>query len=332
MIDEKRSATTARRVARWITAVLLVGIVIGGGIAVGRSPYMRQVTYRLQSHTGTPVTIATAAPTSVDVTTAQEAPSAVGNAQPADVSLRLAVAGDVGTGGSEEYATADAMDRLEGDVEYRALLLLGDNVYEDGDPEKVEQRVFEPFAGVLDGDTELLAVLGNHDVDSGFGEAQATALGMPGAWYSTRYDDVLVIGLDSNRPDDPDQLEWLTRTLAESTESWKIVMMHHPPYSGGSHGSDMRLRAAFAPLFATYGVQLVLAGHDHDYQRSEQIDGVTYVVSGGAARLRPTRRADFSVAAWSILHFTDITVWDDHLDLRAIDQQLEIFDMVTLTP
>lgn len=92
------------------------------------------------------------------------------------------------------------------------------------------------------------------------------------------------------------------------------------------------MRASSAPLFETYGVQLVLAGHDHDYQRSEQIKGVTYVVSGGAALLRPARRADFSVAAWSILHFTDITVWSDHLDRYAINQQLEIFDLVTLMP
>jgi len=55
-------------------------------------------------------------------------------------------------------------------------------------------------------------------------------------------------------------------------------------------------------------------------------------VSGGAALLRPARRADFSVAAWSVLHFTDIAVWSDHLDLRAVDQQLEIFDLVTLMP
>ncbi len=52
----------------------------------------------------------------------------------------------------------------------------------------------------------------------------------------------------------------------------------------------------------------------------------------GAARLRPARRADFSVAAWSVLHFTDITVWSDHLDPRAIDQEQGIFDTVTLVP
>ena len=192
--------------------------------------------------------------------------------------------------------------------------------------------MFEPFAAVLDGGTALLPVLGNHDVKSGFADAQVEALGMPGPWYATRYGDVLVISLDTNRPDDPAQLKWLQETLADATETWKIVTMHHPPYSGGWHGSDMSVRDAFVPLFEQYGVQLVLTGHDHDYQRSEEINGVTYVVSGGAALLRPTALADFSVVAWSTYHFTDIAVWSDHLDLQAVDQNDDVIDAVTLTP
>lgn len=246
--------------------------------------------------------------------------------------VRFAVAGDVGTGGAEEIATADAMYRLEGDDEYAALLLLGDNVYEDGDPSELGARVFEPFAEVLDGGTQLLAVLGNHDVDSGFGDAQAAGLGMPAAWYATRFDDVVVIALDSNRPDDPNQLDFLENTLASATETWKIVMFHHPPYSGGWHGSDMTVRDAFVPLFEEHGVQLVMTGHDHDYQRSEDINGVTYVVSGGAALLRDTALADFSVVAESTYHFVDLKVSADRLALRAVGQDGGEIDSVTLIP
>jgi 3',5'-cyclic AMP phosphodiesterase CpdA len=244
--------------------------------------------------------------------------------------MRFAVAGDVGTGGVEEVATAAAMAELEGVVEYTALLLLGDNVYEDGDPGEIQSSLFAPFADVLDNGTELLPVLGNHDVDSGFGDAQVAALGMSGPWYSVAFGDVRIVALDSNRPDDADQLEWLAQTLAASEERWKIVLLHHPPYSGGWHGSDLRVRSAFGSLFEEYGVQLVLAGHDHDYQRSEPINGVTYVVSGGAAQLRPAHLADFSVVAWSAHHFLDIAVWDDHLDLRAIDQELGVIDEVVI--
>ena len=292
---------------------LVIGLAV---VTVGatRTETYRNVTFQFSDHRGAPLTLGTAVPPQIDGP------------------LRLAVAGDVGTGGAAERTTAAAMDALEGAVQYRALLLLGDNVYEDGDPSRIEAAVFAPFAGVLDGGTEILPVLGNHDVDSGFGDAQAAALGMPGPWYATDLGDVLIVSLDSNRADDPEQLAWLQRTLATATQRWKIVTMHHPPYSGGLHGSDMRVRAAFVPLFEKYDVQLVLTGHDHDYQRSQPINGVTYVVSGGAATLRPAHLADFSAVAWSTYHFVDISVTSDRLVVRAVDQQLEIIDEVTLTP
>ncbi len=137
--------------------------------------------------------------------------------------IRIAVAGDVGTGGEAEYKTAAAMDDLENDSEYSALILLGDNVYPSGDPDQLDAAVFDPFAEVLAGGTQLLPVLGNHDVSDGNGDAHDAA--------------------------------------------------------AGYHGSSIDVRNAFSPLFERFGVQLVLAGHDHDYQRSP-VDGVTYVVSG----------------------------------------------------
>lgn len=100
---------------------------------------------------------------------------------------------------------------------------------------------------------------------------------MPGRWYSWRSGPALVVVLDSTRPDDPEQLDWLERTLASTDATWRIVALHHPPYSSGWHGSATDVREAFQPIFERYGVQLVLAGHDHDYQRSVPINGITYV-------------------------------------------------------
>jgi 3',5'-cyclic AMP phosphodiesterase CpdA len=239
---------------------------------------------------------------------------------------RFAVAGDVGTGDDVEQRTAHAMDLVEGDVDYDALLLLGDNVYPNGDPAEVSRTVFEPFNAVLDEGTELVAVLGNHDVRDGNGDEQAAALGMPARWYSRRIGDVLVIALDSTQPDNPDQIAWLQSTLEQQEAPWTIALLHHPPYSGGYHGSDFPSREQFAPLFTRYGVDLVLSGHDHDYQRTVPIDGVTYVVTGAAAKRRPTDRTDVTAAAWSTNSFVDLAVYDDHIDLRAIDQSGRVFD------
>ncbi len=244
--------------------------------------------------------------------------------------VRLAVAGDVGSGDLAAYRTASSIAYQARTQPFDALLLLGDNVYPDGDPRRVEQTIFGPFASVLDEGTRLLPVLGNHDVDSGFGSAQARALGMPGPWYAIRIDELLIVALDSNRPTDPDQQAWLASTLAHSDARWIVVMLHHPPYSAGWHGSDEAARDAFAPLFERYGVQLVLSGHDHDYQRSEPIEGVTYVVSGAAAKTRPTSRADFTESAWSVLHWLEIEVWADRLELRAVSQDGLVFDRATI--
>lgn len=239
--------------------------------------------------------------------------------------LRLAVAGDVGTGGAAELATAKAMTTAAAGRPFDGLVLLGDNVYPNGDPARLGATVFDPFKPVLSQGAQLLPVLGNHDV-----EAQVAPLGMPGRWYAKSLGPVLFIGLDSTQTDDPTQRAWLERTLSTATEPWKVVALHHPPYSAGWHGSSQNVRSAFGPLFERYGVQLVLAGHDHDYQRSTPINEVTYLVSGGAAKLRKTGRADYTAASWSTYHFVDLAAWPDHLLIRAIGQDGLVLDSATI--
>lgn len=77
-------------------------------------------------------------------------------------------------------------------------------------------------------------------------------------------------------------------------------------------------------------MQLVLSGHDHDFQRSKRMNGVTYVVSGGASEARRTGRADFTAFSASWHHFVDIAVFDDRLLLRAVNQDTRVFDEVWL--
>ncbi|MDP6823663.1 MAG: metallophosphoesterase [Dehalococcoidia bacterium] len=204
--------------------------------------------------------------------------------------VRFAVAGDVGTGSDIEYRTAEVVSDRSGFQAFDGLILLGDNVYPSGDPARLRDTVFEPFADVLAAGTSLLPVLGNHDVRDGNREGQVAALDMPGPWYEKRFGDAHFFGLDSTRSTDLQQREWFESAISSSEASWKIVAMHHPPYSSGRRGSDALIRKLYVPLFAAHGIQLVLAGHSHDYQRSQVIDGVTYVVSGAAARKREWER------------------------------------------
>jgi 3',5'-cyclic AMP phosphodiesterase CpdA len=245
--------------------------------------------------------------------------------------LHLAVVGDVGDSGSRLTATALAVDEMDAVESLDGLVLTGDNSYPAGDPERLTDTVFDPFAGVLQ-DADLYAVLGNHDVMDGNGPAQVDALGMAGPWWARHLGDVLLVGLDSNQAGDPDQRAWLEGTLAAATERWRIVVVHHPPYSAGYQGSSEAVRAAFVPLFEQYGVQLVISGHDHDYQRSVPIDGVTYVVTGGAAGTRRTGEDDFTAVSFSWHHFVELGVFPDRIVVRAVNQDERVADEATIRP
>jgi len=295
---------------------LLVGLLVGlvvvlVAVAVGYGWQYRDQIYRYSTHLkGSPTETVAWTPFP-----AGERPE-----------LHVAVAGDVGDSGTRLDATAAAISELDARQPLDALALLGDNVYPTGDPAKLDDTVFTPFADLLQEGVELYAVLGNHDVMQGHAAGQVAALGMPGRWWARHEGDVLIVGLDSTRPGDPDQRAWLERTLASATEPWRIVMLHHPPYSAGYQGSNERVRRAFVPLFERYGVQLVLSGHDHDYQRSVPINGVTYVVSGGAAGTRRTGEADFTAVSFSWHHFVEVAVFPDRLVLRAINQHFRVAD------
>jgi hypothetical protein len=244
---------------------------------------------------------------------------------------RLAIVGDVGTGKEAEWATARLIAESAQTDPFDGLVLLGDNVYPNGDPHRLDATVFDPFAEVLDTGAALLPVLGNHDVRDGHAEGQVAGLGMPGRWYSSEIGPALFIGLDSNLVDDPEQRRWLEASLAQSSSEFIVVAMHHPAYSAGFHGSDKSVQESWVPLFEEYDVSLVLAGHDHDYQRSVPLAGVTYVVSGAGAKLRPAGRDDFTAFSASVHHFVDLGLWTDRIELRAISQRGQ-FDHITIGP
>jgi hypothetical protein len=106
-------------------------------------------------------------------------------------------------------------------------------------------------------------------------------------YYDVRLGPVHVFALDS-QPDEPDgitadstQAAWLKAAMAASDAPWKLVTMHHPPYSSGPHAPVRALRWPFAD----WGATAVLAGHDHIYERIER-DGILYFVNGLGGTVR----------------------------------------------
>ena len=127
------------------------------------------------------------------------------------------------------------------------------------------------------------------------------------------------------------QMTWLEQDLAANQLPWKIIYMHKPPYSSGVHGSDKGLRNKLAPLAEKYGVQLVLAGHDHNYERMKPQNGVAYVVTGGGGiGTRSVGSSSFTAFSLDVIHFVYVEVGVDELTLHAIDATGREFDSMVV--
>jgi 3',5'-cyclic AMP phosphodiesterase CpdA len=140
--------------------------------------------------------------------------------------------------------------------------------------------------------------------------------------------------LDSTAINDA-QTRWLARALATSRARWKVAVFHHPAYTCAGYFGSVSVRRAWAPLFERHGVQLVLSGHDHNYQRFAPRRGVTYVVhGGGAGRLYRLRACPSTyprrVAARAAHGFLYADVDPDRIVLSAVGLNTRVIDRVTI--
>ena len=234
--------------------------------------------------------------------------------------LRIWVIGDSGQCGVSQQGCDDATavaDAYLNDPGGPAdvWLMLGDNAYQNGTDAQYTKAVFETYPTILRS-TMLWAVPGNHEFhasDSATGtgpyyeaftlptaaEAGGVASGTE-AYYSFDYANVHFIALDSHdtdrsAPANPTtnvcppgeggaMYQWLCADLAATGADWVIAFWHHPPYTNGSHNSDLEaqlieMRERFVPVLESFGVDLQLTGHSHSYERSLLIDA-HYGLSG----------------------------------------------------
>jgi 3',5'-cyclic AMP phosphodiesterase CpdA len=257
-------------------------------------------------------------------------PTSVSPSPPAPRTVRFAAVGDIGDGSSAEARVAATIAGVHRRDPIDLLLLLGDLIYPRGNPLQYRTKFQRPYRPVIRTGVEIDAVLGNHDIQTDT-EAVRKLFRMPARYYTFIRGHVQFFALDSNpsRILAPERA-WLRRQLARSRARWKIAFMHVPPFSSGMHGSNATLQNAFVDLFERYDVDLVLAGHDHDYERTRPIRGVTYVVSGGGCCPRRVGRSTFTASASSALHFVIIEASADDLTIEALGADGRVFDRATL--
>ena len=203
-----------------------------------------------------------------------------------DGSVKFAVLGDTGTGSSDQVAIGKQVSAFRATFPFDFALLLGDNLYGSENPRDYNRKFEVPYKSLLDGGVKFYAALGNHDDPN---QRMYKAFNMNGErYYSFRPSltaGVRFFALDSNYMD-PKQLEWLEKELAASGSDWKIAFFHHPMYASGMHGSDEILKGQLEPLFVKHGVNVVLTGHEHFYERIKPQKGIQYFVAGSSAKLR----------------------------------------------
>jgi 3',5'-cyclic AMP phosphodiesterase CpdA len=140
--------------------------------------------------------------------------------------------------------------------------------------------------------------------------------------------------LDSNYMDKT-QLTWLEKELSASESGWKIAFFHHPLYSSGEkHGSDTVLREQLEPLFQKYGVDLVLTGHEHFYERLKPQKGINYIILGNSAKLRRGNIAETEIKAKGFdqgFTFMLVEIADNELQFQTIDAKGQTIDSGTMT-
>lgn len=265
--------------------------------------------------------------------------------QPADCpgDMQFAIIGDFGDAGEPE-ANVAAMVR-SWDVDF--IVTVGDNNYPGGEAETIDQNIGQyyheyiyPYVGDYGaGATEnrFWPALGNHDLRTDNAQPYFDYFELPGneRYYDFVEGPVHFFVLNSNpsevngRSSDSIQAQWLQTQMLASDARWKIVIMHHTPYTSSKRRKpDMALQWPFAE----WGATAVVSGHDHLYERSEA-NGIPYFVNGAGGRklykigkAEPESRARYNQDYGAMLVQTDQSC----INFSFYNRSAELIDSYTI--
>jgi acid phosphatase type 7 len=179
----------------------------------------------------------------------------------------------------------------------------------------------------------LYSVLGNHE---NYSRLYFSFFSLPfnERWYAFENGPAHFIVLDSNIRSRFRfaQYFWLLYELQNNRQPFTIVLFHHPPYSSGTeHGNSSWVQRFWVPVFEYYQIDLVLNGHDHDYERSI-VNGITYIVTGGGgAPLYDVGHSPWTVYSEKTYHYCLLIVNSSTLTFEAKRPDGVVFDSFILT-
>ncbi|MCF2519696.1 metallophosphoesterase [Dyadobacter sp. CY351] len=220
---------------------------------------------------------------------------------------RFGVLGDCGTNSATQDMVRERISSYLGQNYMNALLLLGDNAYAFGKDAEYQSNFFNHYKSNFLKKNPVFPTPGNHDYNNDNSDrqkdhnvpyydiftlpTQGEAGGVPSeteAFYSYDYGNVHFLSLDSYGKEDQAtrlydtlgrQVQWIKKDLAANqNKDWIVAYWHHPPYSQGSRNSEteldmIKIRENFIGILERNGVDLILCGHSHVYERSRLMEG-----------------------------------------------------------
>lgn len=221
--------------------------------------------------------------------------------------IRVAGFGDCGNNSPNQKLVRDQVENYIKTNPLNAWILMGDNAYSDGTDAEFQLKFFNIYKNDLLKHVPLYPVPGNHDyhdfVSASVNDQNKMAYfqnftvpqngelgGVPSStesYYSFDIGNVHFLALDSYGPDNNgmhiydqmgEQTAWVIKDLKANKKKWVVAYWHHPPYTKGSHDSDtetllVNIRENFLKNIEYFGVDLVLNGHSHVYERTKLISG-----------------------------------------------------------
>ncbi len=248
--------------------------------------------------------------------------------------IRFVTFGDLGTLGVDQFAVLEQLATVQFDL----ALVNGDVAYDSGLLEEFENHFFAVYSKMLRS-IPFFVTSGNHDYATNDAEPYRQVFALPEnggsagreRWYSFDWGNVHFVALDTERIG-AEQAAWLDADLSRNRQPWVIVTGHRPAFSSGAHGSSRGVQEYFVPLFEKYQVPLVIAGHDHNYERTVAINGVTYLVAGaGGVGTRSVGVSPFTSFSQQVSHFVYVIIENDTLVAHAIDGSGAEFDTLKIT-
>ena len=221
------------------------------------------------------------------------------------------------------------------------VISMGDLVAQGGSFDQWNSHFFK-VAQKLINHVLFISTLGDHEGDGDNGNLFRyyflPRMNTDSLWFSFDFGNAHFVSLDYRHPYEKKMIEWFKKDMEQTDAKWKFVFMHRPCYNLGGHRSTWG-RDVWPALFTKYKIDIVFAGHSHQYERffpvkpDNQPDSwpVTYITTGGAgAGLYEADTSDFLAKVESVHHLININISGDTLSLKTISESGFLIDKLSI--